>query len=387
MKKKSKIYVIEPWMRDQAHAPFNAGFIKIIQDVYPSHDILFHAERKHINRVNAKMNRPLESYKIHLFPLCNIYILPLFDLVSMIYPLFILFMKSKREDIIILTTRLPITHILFNLFNSIYKRKCFMPLHGEMETFINPKGIGFSRYYFYLNKLAFMLAGKWSNYVILGEPIKQKIEKRVSFVKSNIICIDHPIDENIENQITKLQNPIKIVFVGRAAKQKKAELLFYLAQKLQYEIENNILSIEIVGEVEDAVLKSSNQLVIYHIDKGYIDSSLYESKIASSHFFICFLDNKSYQAVPSGTFMDALKYEKPIIALRGNNFIDYYFSKYNDIGYLCDDIYKMKNILQTISCDLDSVKYENQVNNIKNAKREFFSTYIQNIFKSQLKNL
>jgi glycosyltransferase involved in cell wall biosynthesis len=380
----SKILAIETCMSGVGHIHFNTVFLEIVQSVFSAKEMHFYAEERHAKYIIEKYDKPIQIHKIRLLPY-HIYLLPLFDFISSFNLLFVLF-KSKRDDIIVITNKLPMAHILFNFFNLFFKRNCFMPLHGEMEAFVNPNGIGLTRYYFFLHKLAFLLSGKWTRYVILGESIKKNIQKKIKIKNRNIICINHPYDyKNTENGNSNIEIPIKIAFIGRAVKQKNAQLIFKLAEKLKKEIESGLLEFEIIGILEKEIMPYINKLVMFSIDDGKMfDEYIFQKKIKSSHFAISFLDNSLYKAIPSGVFFDILKYEKPLIALRGNDFIDYYFLKFGNMGYLCNDIDEMSDVIRFLIKNIHKNEYKTLIENIRTARGKMSIPHIQESFRQQI---
>jgi hypothetical protein len=79
-----------------------------------------------------------------------------------------------------------------------------------------------------------------------------------------------------------------------------------------------------------------------------------------------FYPKEAYQFMPSGVFFDAIKLEKPIIAIR-NSFFEYYFSLLGNIGFLVDDLVEMKVLIGKLDRgEIDC--YKEQLNHLHQAK-------------------
>ena len=72
----------------------------------------------------------------------------------------------------------------------------------------------------------------------------------------------------------------------------------------------------------------------------------------------------------SGTFFDAVKYLKPIIAIN-NSELSHYFEKFGDIGYLCESTDEMKQIILDIANNPPSRRYTEQQSCLLEARKFF----------------
>lgn len=78
-------------------------------------------------------------------------------------------------------------------------------------------------------------------------------------------------------------------------------------------------------------------------------------------------DPQHYRLTSSGTFVDAMAYLKPGIYLR-NDFVEHYFDRMGDIGYLCDTYEDMLATIREIVADFPKERYEQQVENIRKGR-------------------
>ena len=81
-------------------------------------------------------------------------------------------------------------------------------------------------------------------------------------------------------------------------------------------------------------------------------------------------DPQHYRLVASATFLDALAFLKPGIYLR-NAYIEHYFQRMGDIGYLCDSYGEMVETIREIISSFPKQRYLRQVENIRKGREIF----------------
>jgi hypothetical protein len=77
-----------------------------------------------------------------------------------------------------------------------------------------------------------------------------------------------------------------------------------------------------------------------------------------------------YRLVASATFLDALSFIKPGIYLR-NPYVEYYFDKMGDIGYLCNSYEEMRALVLTLVKAFPVERYRQQCQNILRERKLF----------------
>ena len=81
-------------------------------------------------------------------------------------------------------------------------------------------------------------------------------------------------------------------------------------------------------------------------------------------------DPKHYRLVASATFLDALAFLKPGIYLR-NAYVEHYFQRMGDIGYLCDSYEEMVQTVRRVMSAFPRERYLRQVANIRKGRAIF----------------
>lgn len=375
-----KIIVADFSMTGMAHMYFNGAFLKILSQIY-SQPLFFYGEESHVNYVSQQ----LEHFQIKYISYKSKNRLGfgvVFQDISNIHRICKLLLKSSENDIIFILNRLPITLIACNLINKILKRRVLNILHGELEYLVNPNMKGGSKYYYKLFKIGYKLSNNFVSYIFLGESIRKiVIDNNISFGKGKLLSIDHPYDYNSmyfsHNEISFPK--CKIGIIGSAMRRKNSHYIIELAKKCK----NSKAIFYITGKVDDYLSNECKKLNI-HTNAKTQSNDDYIKKNMALDYSLCFYDDKINIALASGSFFDSIKYCKPILALGGNPFVDYYFNRLGNIGYRFDNIQEIAEFLNKLSID-EIVKYNNQVENLKLAQNQLSIDNISSKFKDDLK--
>ena len=175
-------------------------------------------------------------------------------------------------------------------------------------------------------KWAYKLSSENSIYVFLGESIKQTfINFGIRFPHAKLITIDHPYSyDAIRNNNNLLGNEICVSNIGTAAVRKNS----YLMPKLKNSLNNlnDRIKLMVIGTVEEG-LQSEFEKAGIQYNKSKASKESYEKQITETHYSLSFFTKEMNIALASGSFFDCIKFAKPILALKGNPFVDYYFDK------------------------------------------------------------
>lgn len=93
--------------------------------------------------------------------------------------------------------------------------------------------------------------------------------------------------------------------------------------------------------------------------------------LAKTTYIVGTAPPERYELSASGTFLDGISRGIPGIYLR-NDYVEYYFKKLGDIGYMCNSLDEMVNVIFGLGHNFSGSRYEHQVSAI-NSGRELFS--------------
>ena len=353
------------------HIPFNIAIIKYIKDIYIDEPIVYLSEKNNVLNIKSnfgdkeydgiifhekKFNCPVEVKKGRWF---------VREIIEILNVLSLGFMLNKKEvNVLIITSILPMPHLILKKYLNVNCKKCLIFCHGELE-YLLAKDDWRSMLLGYALKKALNIKNTFTNYIVLGEPIRKNAN---SILKKDMFrySIDHPyiFDCTKQSYISNKKIPLQIGTIGIASVQKHTEKIFEIAKKCDTEAK-----FYIIGKIDKSLISFLKEIdnVDWKKNDDLIPLSEYEKKISMMDFLIFFNDNSHYKMCASGTFFDSLKYNKPIIAIK-NDFLEYYFSIFGDIGYLCTNIQEMENIIKNIYKNRNVERYIKQIDNIKRAK-------------------
>jgi len=93
----------------------------------------------------------------------------------------------------------------------------------------------------------------------------------------------------------------------------------------------------------------------------------FETLVHQTTYVVSTAKPDHYSLTASATFLDALAFLKPGIYLR-NDYIEYYFERMGDIGYLCNSYDEMVETIRGIISNFPSIRYQRQVENIRKGR-------------------
>ena len=380
------IVIAELSMTGNAHVEFNAAFLHVCP-FNDSKQITFFSEKKHAHAVREKLNDsnlhvnydPFNAPSVKGNPIRRAIAIVLKEIIGVFVLLKVLnYSKKHKVAHIFITSALPFTHwVLKQLFLKWFPNiKVYLVLHGELEHITHKPNL----YYKLLAKaLNFNLPN--FKYITLGEVCKNNIIAYFNLNPEHFISIHHPYIYPPSNKKMVMNNSgIILATVGvHNAGFKNAHLIFDVASSLS--LQN--ISFKTIGKFESDMLPYLNDSVDYSISSNdMIPNNIFEQELAQVNYILMFYPKDAYQFMPSGVFFDAIKLEKPIIAIR-NSFFEHYFKLLGNIGFLVDDIVEMKVLIGKLDRgEIDC--YEEQLNQLHHAKDTLSIANIKKQLSEQL---
>jgi glycosyltransferase involved in cell wall biosynthesis len=352
-----KICIIDSYSWKNFHETFNASLL--VECLSISNDIIYFTGLSSLKSLKyLTINYNLSNVSFNIIPVIKgktkIHTL-LRLLLSSIYNCILLF-KIKKYYIIIYNYNNLISLPLINFFNILLKKKIVIFCHGEFEIFNN---LFKNQYTFfwknYFNILKFYFTKKKINistniiFLVLGDNIKLNLKNHISNIYWNkLYSIDHSyIPNNLNKDNNKNKKIIKFGIIGQIRKEKNISDIILLAKNLSFEIINKKLKLIIIGftSIMNEELKASG--LIFSNKNYFLPREEYNKQISSVDYILFFYNENMYQFTASGLLLDVLNTEKPIIALK-NNYFDYFFRKYGELGKLVNSIDDMTTIIKKI---------------------------------------
>jgi hypothetical protein len=206
--------------------------------------------------------------------------------------------------------------------------------------------------------------------LVLERPIKALLDCLLPGVASCVDVLPLPVPLDTEPYASALGQPpppVRIGFLGSATTGKGFPLFLELAQELSAQ-HPGLAEFHLIG----GLLAGSRPLDSSGISGLVSESSLprdsYLKRAAEMHYVCLPYDPGHYALSPSGTLLDAIGLERPIIALR-TPVTDTLFAEHGAFGHLCGDGAAMKSTVTRVATHFDAREYDLQKAAIRRARR------------------
>lgn len=371
-----RITVCEPWCLDFEHVPFNTSLLRTIQLAFPSAVINFFGEERHTSRIerDLKARGLLERISFQQIDLPKRGLPAIRQFLGELLICWKVFSRAKslRSECIVFTCiqgssllALKIGMFVFDISvpTLAIPHNSLTALAGRPSRRPWNRLIGLQSTIGYPSSPHLRL-------ILLGDSIyKEAISLRPSLAEQ-CVSLDHPYlwasNELQETLCATFDGIVRFGFLG--ASSKGFESFCLLAKKIvrhQSDVE-----FVMAGFLSTPSNVQHPSEAVKGISAQPLEPDEYSRRISSLTYCVWLGDSQTYRLVASGTFLDALSFMKPCIALR-NPYIEHYFELLGDIGYLCDSEEEIAELIEDLLRDKPNERYEIQARNIQ-ASRGIF---------------
>ncbi|MBS5861587.1 hypothetical protein KID03_09190 [bacterium] len=379
--------VIE-FMKDNfEHLDCNAGILA---------QILSHAEQEPIHIFCGdshfkNLKQKLDNYQINTSKLVHHKIIPIGKIIrdyshfthqlKIIKNIVDFSIKNNESNILFLYTT-PFSLYFLKVFCTIYKSINIKTIiHSELEkidlkeylsnTPKNKFQVFFYVLLFGIRNPLKLPTPKNLKYVVYGKSIKNNLIKILPEIENSVIDIPLPTLYNYNIAPKSIAVPLKFGVIGQCSKAKNSSTISKLLKELtEMKVEN--FQIVFTGYITDELLfkylQNSQYVDPKHVSNSMVSDYERNKLLAQIDYALFTYKLNSYKYTASGALIDAINFEKPIIAL-SNDYVKSYFDIYGNIGYLCNSYEELKNKIITITKSFPKEEYEIQVKNIQNIKK------------------
>jgi hypothetical protein len=367
------IHVCEIMFQRSGHVPFNAGFLAIIQAAFPKEELSFYGGAAHIEELKKQLGQPLTDsvawIEIQPVPPGIRYGKRFFRELGIIRRLFSNFSRGSTSRLV-LTSGFPSTVLALKVARYLQWTNLAVQivLHGM-------SGVVGKRYRHPIHRFQDMrtaltlLGNKNIQYIVLEQSVRDTVVKHVPFLSRHVEVLDHPIPPNEgASETIELRAPIRFGFLGLVSKGKGFPLFVRLAnecatkngQSAEFHVIGHFL-----GEGTGV-----NDLTALATKPGGSQMSRADfiRRLSSLHFVVLPYESGSYTLTASGALLDAIAWEKPVIA-RKIPIFEAMFEKYGDIGHLFENDTELTEVVGEIMRGPDRARYRIQVLNLRNARK------------------
>jgi len=206
-------------------------------------------------------------------------------------------------------------------------------------------------------------------YLVLEQSIRKKVLETMPSMSGKIESYDHPISPGEgSSQAIDLSEPIRFGFLGLADKSKGFPLFVnaanYVADRYGRRTEFHA-----IGHTQGVSMPvNSTEVLVTKPARGQVSRAEFTQGISQLHFVVLPYEGGSYVVTASGVMLDAIAWQKPVIA-RKLPIFEAMFEQYGDIGYLFTHDEELQYLMEQIVRYADKLRYHAQVVNLLSARK------------------
>ena len=265
---------------------------------------------------------------------------------------YLIFSTNKKDFIVI-----PFNNMFaikgINVLSRMFKRKVLVFCHGEMEFIasdVKKNGIlsqclcKLCRQFFLNIKLKISTT---LYFAVIGDSVAKNLTALLpTNFKNKFFALDHPYIFNKVKINDRVQSKVLTVGTCGSINISKGILQLVKFSNLCHQrgLNINILHIGVVANCLEELLESGVTLPSVN---SPLSREQYNKYISELDYFLYFYGSDNYKITASGAILDAIAAEKPIIALK-NDYFQYIFNKFGEIGILCNSVEEMVDAIVKI---------------------------------------
>lgn len=337
--------LIDPFSRNTHHEVINLTWIIMLAQIYTKVEYI--GEENYLKKIQMQASqlgyslnnvyyKPIKIHNFKRWKSLNF----LFYLAIVSFRDIYYYMNSPKYCDVFYNNNTYFSLITLSLISILKRNKLYILCHSELEN-IHIKWNGYINYIYgiYL-RICFKCIpfNRHFHFIVLGDNMKKYISTIISSNNAKrFYSIDHPyIREQVSTPLLSTKNN-DFIKIGIISLIKKGRGLNNLNKLLSQKLPENIKIFPIskisgsyndIHQIIDKTLNPNNEL---------LPSELYLSNIQKMDYILMLYDTNGYKLTASGSILEAIWNEKPIIAL-SNEYFKYLFDKYGEMGVLCSTI-------------------------------------------------
>ena len=355
------------------HVPFNAALLETIRGAFPQRAVVFCGEQSHLSHVSMQMSSQIRS---------SISWEPVF-----LPPRYATFSHRFLTDLrlaghlagfinrypfahLVMTNITPSTLVALKLLSNIRARSkgTQVVLHGNLSALNGWRSRNpFLRIQDLTTALTFG-TNRNIQYIVLEDSIREPLLRKLPSLRGSVFVLDHPVPPNEwPKEVIDFHPPLRFGFLGHATPGKNLPFFVKIASEMSDKFADRV-EFHVTGKVYNH--REQLEIASLGIKSETTELNRYQfvQRLKTLHF-VCFPYAKQhYELSPSGVLLDAIAWEKPVIASRLAIFEDL-FSKFGNIGYLCENEEEFAHVIERIVEDCDMTRYSEQVVAMRKVKR------------------
>jgi len=362
------IVVCEPECEGYEHVEFNVALLASLRRAFEE-PVLFLAEPGHLGLVAQRCAaagvggvafRPIAVPPRHLKGLARM--LPDGRLHREVLSL----ARSRDARTVLFTSTTTASLFALKLLVGSSGRRCAVVPHAVLDS-LEPGGGNGERWFPYVLRMP-NPAGL--RFLLLSPSIETAVLAAAPGLTGATAAIEHPYLFAEPPPHHPDGRPVRFASIGVALREKGLASLVDLARST-VQARPGKAAFAHVGPVLDLELaEGARDVIAFPATRGFLGREAFEREILGSDYALFLYPKGSYRYSVSGALLDAVSLLRPIIALR-NPYFEHCFERMGDIGYLCDSLTQMEELLRELCARFPKSHYAAQQQELRKGREVF----------------
>ena len=374
------IILFEPYCWGIEHDSFNAAFARTVALAYPEWRVIFCGEDEHVESVQSILERhgghspSLSFRKIRIYRRNA----PKWQRWRNEFSLLSSIKRVAADNDCALLVLCSVTGFgLFALSMSMRYAAFSVPVVAVPHSILADLEGSPSLMPWNINRALSMNYKHKVKFVALSESIYNNVMRILPDQKSRWAILDLPyffdVTDREKCKTNDKPDKIRFGFFGAANSEKGFDLFCHLADR--FALENPEGEFTLIGFYYGWNPAMAVSQYVKGVSGTPLSPDEFQKRASSATYAVWLGNPKHYRLTASATFLDSLAYAKPGIYLR-NQYIESYFDKMGDIGYLCDTYEDVVSTIRDIMNHFPVVRYNQQIENIIKGRLLFEPSYL-----------
>ena len=360
------------------HAPGNSATIQTIALAYPDQDIRVFAHHTHLEQLQR--DPALTAHKriefvpvdIHLdlFGKTQIVSVPRFRREFAILRRGLAGVPRQQPCLVFLISATSTAIVAASLLVRLRRAPTGLQigLHGNLNDLNGWRSRNPVIRAFDLNSVMAARQPPWLRYLVLDATIKDALAAMLpqAAARTDVLPLPINLTEIPADLEMELRPPLRIGLVGQATKAKGIDLFLALAHDFRAR-HGDAIAFYLVGRAMPGTDLAPFAPLAHEVTTVGLQRPAFVERLASLHYVLLPLQEEYYRLSASGALIDAITWQKPVIASRLPA-VAALFDRFGDIGYLCNDAAGFTAALEDILATMDPARYRRQVEAVRQAR-------------------
>ena len=281
-----------------------------------------------------------------------------------------MFPEVRRADVVLFSTTHNVELVLIKLALWLFgiQKPVWVIFHGTLRRLLDQESQNPRKWFYSVRKALSLPHPSGLRYLVLGAGIQSALVRSRFMPAWQVASIDLPHHRIHALRPSEPGMPTFFGLLGVGRVDKGIDAFIGLAEKW-----GGVARFALLGSVRSrAELRKLEQrrAPLEGLTMEAMSHEAYTSKVKEITYVVSPSSPAHYKLAASATFIDALAFCKPGIYLR-NDYLEYYFEQLGDVGYLCDDLAQMEEIVASICRSFPAERYRAQCQIIVDGRGRF----------------